>query len=250
MSRFIIVVSIIVALAIFAAIFGAITSGPSVQSSTIVRERLDTDIAYKSDCIVDEIGWINNPTKLSSNLKEFYNKTGCQPFIYLRAYDSTMDSESAREQFAFDYYADNFANAQNTILYIYFCDEYDEGYGYDTLTKGTESAVVFDSEAEEIFWNYLDYDWDNWDYNDNDGMFADVFNSTANNIMHVSTTSKDITKYVIIAIIVLALIGGGIAFFVIRAKREKEKNEETARILNSNIHDMAKSDLENKYLEE
>jgi hypothetical protein len=227
---------------------GVLSAQSGVTKSTVVRERIDTGNAYIADCIIDEIGWIDNPTKLSTKLKTFYDETGCQPYIILRAYDESMSTDAARNNWSQTYYDEHFAENQNVVLYTYFCDEYDDGYGDDTLYVGKDSAVVFDAEAQEIFWNYLDYDWNSWDVNDNDGMFADVFNKTADRIMKVSTTSKDIVKYIIIVIIAVVVIGGAILGFVLKSRREKEKNEETARILNSNIHDMAKSDLDDKNL--
>ena len=43
-----------------------------IPTSTTQRERVETKNAYINDCVIDEIGWINNKTKLASRLKEFY----------------------------------------------------------------------------------------------------------------------------------------------------------------------------------
>jgi tetrahydromethanopterin S-methyltransferase subunit E len=66
--------------------------------------------------------------------------------------------------------------------------------------------------------------------------------------MKVSTTGKDILKWIIIAIVVIA--AGLIIIRLVKMKnqRAKEKAEEDQKILNTPIHDMAKSDLEEKYL--
>ena len=47
--------------------------------STIVREKLDTGKAYMNDCIIDEIGWFQNPAKTAAELKSFWEETGVQP---------------------------------------------------------------------------------------------------------------------------------------------------------------------------
>lgn len=220
-----------------------------IPASTIPRERVETKNAYINDCVIDEIGWIKNPTKLAKSLKYFYEETGCQPYIILREYDPTMNSAQKREAWSKNYYDTNFKENQNVVLYTYFCDQYDEGIGNDTLFVGTESSVVMDSEAQEIFWSYLDYDWDTWDTSDNEGMFADVFNSTAKRIMKVTTTSKDLVKYGIILAIVVVIVVGGIKFFIRYCKRKKEEAEETARILSAPIEKVKDStdDLADKY---
>ena len=219
-------------------------------ASTIPRERIETKNAYINDCIVDEIGWISNSTGLSKELQYFYEETGCQPFIYLKAYDPAMTDQTAQEEWIQNYYDTTFAQNQNVLLYVYFCDETNDGEGNSALWMGTESSVVMDSEAVEIFWAYLDYDWDNWDINDNDGMYADVFTKTADKIMHVTTTDNDVKKQVAIAITVIAVLAGGIITMVIMFKRKHQKAQETIDILNAPLEstaDQETEDLADKY---
>ena len=229
-------------------LFTAFKPRSKISASTIPRERVETKNAYINDCIIDEIGWINNKTKLASKLKQFYQETGCQPYIYLMGYDEELyDSEDARMEWSKNYYDTNFAENQNVVLYTYFCDKYDEGNGYDTLFVGTESSIVMDAEAQEIFWNYLDYDWNAWDTSDNDGMFADVFNQTSKRIMTVTTTTNDVAKTFIIYVGVIAV--AGIILCVVKAKykRDKEKAQEAIDILNAPLDGGSSDALLNKY---
>lgn len=83
-------------------------SSSSIPASTTQRERVNTKNAYINDCVIDEIGWIDNETKVASKLKEFYKLTGCQPYIILREYDSTMDTMSKREAWSQSYYDTHF----------------------------------------------------------------------------------------------------------------------------------------------
>lgn len=78
------------------------------QSSTIVREKLDTNNAYINDCVIDELGWFDNVSKTGSRLKEFWKETGIQPYIILRDYDAALSTDSQKEQWAKDYYEQNF----------------------------------------------------------------------------------------------------------------------------------------------
>jgi hypothetical protein len=112
--------------------------------------------------------------------------------------------------------------------------------------NGKQTSSVMDSEAVEIFWNNIDKYW----YSDasTDDLFVNAFNDTADTIMHVSTTGKDILKWVLIVIAIVAV--GAIIINLVKQKnkRAKEKAEEDQRILNTPIHDIAKDNLEDKYL--
>ena len=244
-----ILVILVLLTAVLLPFFNGMKGGSNIAPSTIPRERLETQHAYVNDCVIDEISWINNPTKLSKELKQFYDKTGCQPFVYLKAYNADLTTATACEKFAQEYYDTTFADRQNTVLYMYFCDQYDEGEGISCLQIGADASVVMDSEAEEIFWNYEMSDWNSWDTNDNDGMFAHIFNSTAERIMHLTTTTKDVAKYAIIAVIAIVIVGGGITVLVLKYRRQRQEAQETIEILKTPIDtsDTIADDLADKY---
>lgn len=226
-----------------------VSGDKSIPASTVTRERIDTKNAYINDCIIDEIGWIQNENSLSRQLQSFYNATGCQPYIILREYDSTMNSEDAREAWTQEYYDTNFVNNQNVVLYVYFCDKGDNGYGDDTLWLGTDSSVIMDSEAVEIFWHYLDYNWEHWNINDNDGMFSDTFNRTADRIMTKTTTSNDV-KLILIKVLGICFVVICIIIIVAKIIASKHKKaQETIAILNAPIEKLSDpaSDLADKY---
>ena len=79
-------------IAVAMGMFRGIGGGSSYNNvkSTIVREKIVTGNAYINDCIIDEIGWFNNPTKTAAQLKSFWEETGVQPYIILKAYDATL----------------------------------------------------------------------------------------------------------------------------------------------------------------
>jgi hypothetical protein len=220
-------------------------SSGSTGTSTIVREKLDTGNAYIEDCIVDEIGWFDNVSKTESQLKDFWKQTGVQPYIILKAYDSSLTTDSDKEQWSKDYYDENF-DTENIFLYVYFAEEdVDNDVGYMTYTNGYQTSSVMDSEALEIFWNNIDKYW--YTNLSTDELFVKAFDDTADTIMHVSATGKDILKWVLIIVAIL-LIGGIIVNLVKQKnKRAKEKAEEEQKILNTPINDLVKDELENKY---
>jgi hypothetical protein len=221
-------------------------SSSSATSSTIVREKLDTGNAYINDCIVDEIGWFDNVSKTEGQLKDFWEETGVQPYIILKAYDPALATNDQKEQWSEDYYDANF-DTENIFLYVYFAEQdTDNDVGYMTYVNGYQTSSVMDSEALEIFWNNIDKYW----YTDvsTDTLFVSVFNDTAKTIMHVSTTGFDILKWILI-VIALIVVGAVIVNLVKQKnKRAKEKAEEDQKILNTPINDIAKDDLESKYL--
>ena len=79
-----------------------------------------------------------------------------------------------------------------------------------------------------------------------DDEIVKTFDSTAKRIMDKSTTGADVAKYVVILVIVCA--GGFVIIRMLRMKfkRDKEKAEETERILNTPL-DKSEDDLLNKY---
>ena len=248
------VISTVLVLAVLLIIFAVVlNSGGSKQNSTIQRYKVESGNAYMNNNIVDKLDWIDNPSKLSSNLKTFFNKTGVVPYIYLKEYDPELVDDTAKDLWAQDYYTDTF-DREDILLYVYFDAGNDYEIGYMCLVFGLQTGQVMDAEAEDIFWNNLDSAWATYDAEETDAMFEHIFNTTGNTIMRVSTTGKDIVKWVIIAGIVLIIVVGGIVFFTQYAKYKKAKAESDERILRTPIQDLADSahnptaDLEDKYL--
>ena len=117
-----------------------------------------------------------------------------------------------------------------------------------TYVNGAEVSSIMDEEAINIFWNYIERYWTDGNLTMND-VFNKAFSKTADTIMTKSTTLKDIVKYVIIGIIIL---GSGIIIVILvkqKHKRDKEKAEETEKILNTPLdEDDVTDELKNKYL--
>lgn len=221
------------------------TSQDSVQS-TIVREKIDSKNAYINDCIVDELGWFDNITATEKKLKGFWQETGVQPYVILKAYDSSLTTDQQKEDWTTDYYDQHF-DTENIFLYIYFAEEnQDEDVGYMCYANGYETSSVMDSEAVEIFWNYIDRYW----YSDmsTDDLFVTVFDKTADTIMHTAKTKYDAIRSVSL---VLAVAIGGIVLVIVitkRNKRKKEEAQERQRILETPLEELVR-EKEQKYKE-
>ena len=221
--------TLIACLIVFAVVifsFFMIASDDSDVTSTINREKIENPIPYDNNCIKDELGYVENTSKLSKNLKNFYNKTGIQPYIYLKSYDETLTSDSQKDNYAQNWYEQNI-----DMAYV----------------NGKQVTSVMDSEAVNIFWNYIDRYWTD-DSLSTVEVFTKTFNSTANTIMEKSTTSNDIIKIICIIVGIIIVIGGIIYILRMKFKRDKEKAKETVEILKTPLD---KSDeLRDKYLNE
>ena len=225
----------IVLLVVIAALFPVFQGYIGGQASTIERHKLESGKGFYTDCITDELGWFDNETRTESRLKDFYNETGVQPIIVFKAYDSAVTTDDQKETWAENYYENNI-DREDAFLYVYFCEPNESDVGYMCYVNGYETSSVMDTEAVSIFWNNIDRYW----YTDlsTDDVIVRAFDDTADTIMRVSTTGKDIIKWVIIAVVV---IGGGIVVInIMKKKRENDAAEaaETERILNTPLDKM------------
>lgn len=245
------VISLIIFVVVLIAAFGGFPSSnssstKSVPKSTQNRERLESGVGYDNNCIVDNIGWFDNVTKTEKSIKKFYDKTGVQPYIVLNAYDSTLLTDTAKEEYAKKWYDEHIKN-ESTFLYMYFAEpDTDNDVGYMAYVNGKQVSSVMDSEAIEIFWAYVDKYW----YSDmsTDDMFTTIFTKTADRIMTKSTTAADVGNNAVKVIGVIVVFAGIIAVMVIRRKHKAEEAKETEKILNTPLNgDSEADDLLKKY---
>lgn len=245
------VISLIIFVVVLIAAFGGFPSSnssstKSVPKSTQNRERLESGVGYDNNCIVDNIGWFDNVTKTEKSIKQFYDKTGVQPYIVLNAYDSALLTDTAKEEYAKKWYDEHIKN-ESTFLYMYFAEpDTDNDVGYMAYVNGKQVSSVMDSEAIEIFWAYVDKYW----YSDmsTDDMFTTIFTKTADRIMTKSTTAADVGNNAVKVIGVIVVFAGIIVVMVIRRKHKAEEAKETEKILNTPLNgDSEADDLLKKY---
>ena len=245
------IISLIIFIVVLIAAFGGFPSSnssstKSVPKSTQNRERLESGVGYDNNCIVDNIGWFDNVTKTEKSIKQFYDKTGVQPYIVLNAYDSTLLTDTAKEEYAKKWYDEHIKN-ESTFLYMYFAEpDTDNDVGYMAYVNGKQVPSVMDSEAIEIFWAYVDKYW----YSDmsTDDMFTTIFTKTADRIMTKSTTAADVGNNAVKVIGVIVVFAGIIVVMVVRRKHKAEEAKETEKILNTPLSgDSEADDLLKKY---
>lgn len=246
------VISLIIFVVVLIAAFGGFPSSnssstKSVPKSTQNRELLESGVVgYDNNCIIDNIGWFDNVTKTEKSIKQFYDKTGVQPYIVLNAYDSTLLTDTAKEEYAKKWYDEHIKN-ESTFLYMYFAEpDTDNDVGYMAYVNGKQVSSVMDSEAIEIFWAYVDKYW----YSDmsTDDMFTTIFTKTADRIMTKSTTAADVGNNAVKVIGVIVVFAGIIVVMVLRRKHKAEEAKETEKILNTPLNgDSEADDLLKKY---
>lgn len=234
------VIILVVILAFASAFFSSMSSGGGANSSSVPvstrnREKLNARISYDSDCIVDEIGWFDSVSTAGRQLRTFYDKTGVQPYIVLLDYHPELVTDSQKETYAQEYYETNIDN-EATFLYMYFAEEdVDNTVGYMCYVNGRQVDSVMDAEAIEIFWGYLDRNW----YSDlsTDALFENAFTKTAETIMTRSRTKTDILFAVVVGAVIIGILIAVIAAMKTRRRHERERAEETQRILNTPLPD-------------
>ncbi len=156
----------------------AASSGTAAKSS---RTKLESGIAFDSDCITDELDWLDDILATGKSLETFYDLTGVQPYVYFKSYDASLENKSEKADYAEEWYAENIDN-EYTFLYVYFAEEESsEDVGYMYYVNGSEVDEIMDSDAIDIFWDYVDEYW----YSDlsTDEMLTEIFTSTAEAIM-------------------------------------------------------------------
>lgn len=244
-TNWIFVILIVMALIRFSTVL--FTGNPAIQKSTIEREVLPagkcTPIGtWYEDSMPDR--WIYNTSEVEKGLKYFYKKTGVQPYLWIT---DNLDGKAKPTQTDFEA---AMPAKYNTLfkdqghLLVCFLESSPSVYA-TYYWAGSDAERVMDSEAGEILLDTLDYHYSNGDLSDEE-FFSKSFKETANRIMKVQKTTKQI---VFIAVIVVAL-AVGIALAVVYVLKKKEKDAQDAaereRILNTDIDAMADSVL-NKY---
>jgi hypothetical protein len=249
------IVGIIICVLLFALSF---VSCNDEATNSKNREKLANSTPYSTACIVDGDNWFSSSEEkeLAKDLEYFYDKTGVQPYIVIngpRDYGN-LTAESAMDDFASDWYDANIDN-ETTFLYMYFAPRNGNSseIGYMAVVNGKQVSSIMDSEATEIFWNYLDKYWNQYDSDETVEMFNQTYRHTADTIMTRSTTGADVGM---VAVKVLAIAGAIFFVFLFVRENNRRKHEEaleTERILAQDLHTYAEEDASNladKYLKE
>lgn len=233
----------------------AVPSESGVPSSTKQREALSGQVKL-TEWYSDEIGWVSSPNVLREGLEAFYQQTGVQPYVLLVSYEETLWNSdgtlnpTAATDYLEQFYAETFTDEAHFLFAYFQCenDARDVMDGEFRYLSGYSADTIMDSEAIDILWGYFEAYYNDLSYSMEE-MFSETFKDTAENIMSKPTNGWDVAKVLIIAAAVIAVLVLLYWMLKNRNKRQKEKAEETQKILNTPLDTFGNdtSDLEDKY---
>ncbi len=224
---------------------GAAGSGGTadVPSSTVEREALPADSAHITGWFTDaDGGWIRDSSKLERGLKEFHDKTGVAPYVYILP-NGTTTSVSALSSEAERLYEELFDDEAHFLLV--FCDDgagsFNAGYA-----MGTQVGAIMDDEAINILSSYLDRWYSDYSISEEE-IFSNAFADTGERIMSVTVSPVVPIAIVGGVVVVAALVFVGVKRYRQSKEREAEKLKEALETPLETFGDQDLDDLEEKY---
>ena len=217
-----------------------INMGSDVTRSTVKREPLPRGSVVETEYYTDELDWIENRTELTTGMRNFYDRTGVQPHLYITDIidGSLSPDETQVEAFAYDKYNALFKDEAHLLL-IFF-DHRNEYDSYNTwYLCGSQAKAVLDNEAMDILLDYID----RYYYDQNlsiEEFFSKAFDDASKRMMEV-TTSPWVKVWIVIG---LAALMGILFLWWRRAKQQKNlEAEQTKTILETPLESFGDSDI-------
>lgn len=230
----------VIAFVLFAfALFGGFSScSPSgVAASTVERQTLPQGSVVETGYYTDEDGgWISSSSTLEQGMRQFYLKTGVQPYLYILP-NGRSSSTAELSRLSDELYGQLFQDEAHFLLV--FCDNGNGGYncGY---TVGSQAKTIMDAEALDIFADYLDRYYADYSLTE-DQLFANTYADTAKRIMSV-TPSPVVPVAVCVAVVVVAVV----VALVLKRRREAKEREHIRQqeILNTPLEKFGDTEVE------
>lgn len=219
---------------------GTNTNGSGITKSTVQRVPLPKGSANETGYYTDELNWIGNKTTLISGMKNFYDKTGVQPYLYITDTVNGSHSPTTAEMEAYaNGLYDKLFNDEAHLLLVFF--EYQSNSQYmDWYVVGAQAKTVIDDEAGEILLDYVDrYYYDN--SLTDDEFFSKVFTDSSDRIMTV-TKSPWVTVLIVLgaAAIVIVLF----AWWGYSKKQKNLEAQKTEEILKTPLEKFGDTEAE------
>mgnify|MGYP001217453509 CR=1 FL=1 len=233
---------IMVFLVIVAPLLSSGGSSGGVSKSTVAREPLAAGAVQETDYYTDEPGWISSKSTLLSGMKEFYEKTGVQPYLYIaNSVDgTTTPTTSQLTAYAKQLYSEKFTDQGHFLLV--FCDDgkgsFNAGYW-----MGDQARAVLDDEALDIFAGYMKKYYPS-DMKE-DEFFSTTYAKTAERIMTVTKSEWPLATTVIVVVVAIVVIVSLLYTWWKKSKEQKNvEAKRTADILNTPLEKFGDSEVE------
>lgn len=210
-----------------------------IFSSVLPAKPLKMDYSKTEIVIEDTVDVIDNEDELYASLEAFQEKTGITPYIYTITNEEWKDHHSSLENYAYEYYVNEFEDESHWLL-VYSTSEPDEGGYVDWYWEGMQgddtdkilNSGITNAFNDELHKNFLIK---------NVGVgesFVKAFNSINPKLMKVSGAGSAIFFilfwYVFVGLFIFTIISG-----MIKNKHLKNATEV----------DMATSEYEAKQME-
>lgn len=158
----------------------------SVRESTVEREPISEGLVNETSYYTDQANWIVNENELLPGLEYFYDETNIQPHLFIT---DSIDGETNPifddvEAYTHELYDQLFDDEAHLLVVFFENDAYDEQVSYHA-SVGEDAAQIFDDEAMNILFDYLDYYYTS-DLSE-EQYFSTVFEETADSMMDTSS---------------------------------------------------------------
>lgn len=216
------------------------SSGTDITKSTIQREALPKGAVTETGYVTDELGWIRSESKLTAGMKDFYQKTGVQPYLFLT---DTVNGENRPSSDDMDTYAnrlyDELFTDEAHVLVLFH--EYDPGRYSTWYVCGSQAKTVIDSEAADILLDCLDrYYYE--DSLEDEAYFSKAFQEAGKRIMKVE---KSLWPGVLGIFGILGILGLGYFWWKKSKEQKNREAEQTERMLNTPLETFGDTEVEN-----
>ena len=216
-----------------------------ITRSTVKREPLDKAYVNETGYYTDELGWIRSGSTLEKGMKDCYQETGVQPYLYITdTVNGTTSPTSSDMETACQALYDQLFTDEGHMLLLF--QEYNSSGNYNMwYVCGKQAKTVLDSEAMDILMDYVDYYY--YSDLDEDEMFAQAFQKAGDRIMSVTRPAWMMPAIILGVVLLVALLYS----WWKKAKQQKNREaEQTKKILETDLstfEDKELKDLENKY---
>lgn len=171
-------------------------------------------------------------------MREFFQLTGIQPYVYIFPNDSIRSAAELQSR-AQQLYSQLFTDDAHFLMA--FCyDSRDDGF-YWAYWAGSETRTILDEEALGIFEAYLRQEW--VADNDENSFFSNAFAQTGERIM--SVTPSPVVP-VVIGFVVIVVVAGVCVLVLVRAQAKKREAERMQQILSTPLEQFGDKDVEER----
>lgn len=241
-------VVLIVVLIFFALAFlGGVSNcvDPSVSSttttaSTVERTPLPAGSVEETAYFTDEGDWIDNPNALNQAMRQFCMDTGVQPYLYILPNGQTRSVQELTSR-AEALYPEIFNDEAHFLLV--FCDDNSGSFNAGYVI-GTQAKSVMDSEAIDIFKDYLDANYYDFSLTETQ-IFTNTYTKTADRIM-TTDAKRDAPMNIALTIVCGVVIVVIIVALVLRKRRQARAAEAKRQqeILNTPLEKFGEDSVE------